>query len=57
MGIHKGTKLKDNPKKDFFKLRLDEQTMDKLNKLSEIKNVSKSEIIRNGVEIQYKNVK
>ena len=53
MGIPKGTKLTDAPKNHTLKFRYDDETEKKLNYLSEKKNMSKSEVIRKGIEIQY----
>ena len=53
MGIHKGTKLTQNPKNNTFKIRLDDEISEKLTYLSNKKSISKSEIIRKGIEIQY----
>lgn len=53
MGIPKGTKLTDNPKNKTFKLRIDDETYDKLEILSEEEKKSKSDIIRQGIEIQF----
>lgn len=57
MGIHKGTKLTDTPKDQMIRVRMDGQTVKKLNHLADIQKTSKSEIIRNGIEIQYEQVK
>ena len=57
MGISKGTKLTDNPKNQTFKLRLDEKTGEKLDILSKETKLSKAEVIRNGIELQYENLK
>ena len=56
MGISKGTKLTDNPKNKTFKIRLDEKTGEKLDILSKETKLSKSEVIRNGIELQYENL-
>jgi predicted transcriptional regulator len=53
MGISKGTKLTDSPKNQMVRVRMDEDTVEKLNYLANRKQVSKSEIIRNGIAIQY----
>lgn len=53
MGIHKGTKLTDNPKNKMIRVRMDEGTTEKLDYLSETQKTSKSEVIRKGIEIQY----
>lgn len=57
MGISKGTKLTDNPKNKTFKLRLDEKTVEKLDILSSETKLPKAEIVRNGIELQYENLK
>ena len=53
MGIHKGTKLTDNPKKHTLNFRYDDETEKKLSYLSEKRNLTKAEIIRKGIDIQY----
>lgn len=57
MGIHKGTKLTTTPKTNSLKFRYDDDLAEKLNYLAEKDNTSKSEVIRKGIEIQYKNKK
>ena len=54
MGISKGTKLTDNPKTKTFKVRLDDEIFEKLETISRKDNVSKSEVVRKGIEIQFK---
>ncbi|MCI1958601.1 MAG: hypothetical protein LKJ25_03135 [Clostridia bacterium] len=54
MGIIKGTKLTDNPKNKTIKVRLDESTSNKLDYLSEKESMTKSDVVRKGIEIQYK---
>lgn len=56
MGIKKGTILTDNPKGNTLKFRLDDETMDQLRIIAEKNNVSKSEVIREGIRIQYRNL-
>lgn len=53
MGIKKGTILTDNPKDKTIKIRIDEETSEKLDFLSKKKQKSKSEIVRKGISIQY----
>lgn len=53
MGIKKGTKLTDNPKDYIFKVRMDNSTAQKLETVSEELKISRSEVIRNGIEDQY----
>ena len=57
MGIQKGTKLTDNPKSNTFKIRLDDNTMEKLEYLSKEMRVSKADVIRKGIEIQFEQEK
>ncbi len=57
MGIQKGTKLTDNPKNSTFKIRLDESTMKKLEYLSNEQQVSKADVIRKGINIQFEQEK
>lgn len=53
MGIHKGTKLTDNPKNTTFKIRIDEETAKRLEIVSSEANVSKAEVIRKGIDLQF----
>lgn len=53
MGIHKGTKLTDAPKNQMLRVRINDDTANKLEELAQMHNVSKSEIIRKGIELQY----
>lgn len=53
MGIHKGTRLTDNPKNKELKVRIDESTSEKLDFLIKKKSTTKSDIVRMGIEIQY----
>ncbi len=57
MGIKKGTKLTDKPKNNMLRVRVDEETLDKLDTVCEETKKSRSEIIRNGIEEQYERVK
>jgi len=57
LGIKKGTKLTDNPKNTTFKVRFDEDVTNKLETVSKEMSLSKSEVIRKGIEIQYDNLK
>lgn len=53
VGIHKGTKLTNNPKITTVKARIDKKTLEKLDCLVSEQNSSRSEIIRRGIDIQY----
>lgn len=50
-----GQKIKDNPKDKRIEIRMDDETVRKLDILANEQNVSRAEIIRQGIEIQYKN--
>lgn len=47
----------ENPKDFMFRVRLDDESLKKLNYLSEKQNISKSDVVRNGINIQYENEK
>lgn len=57
MGIHKGTKLTDTPKSHTLKFRYDDATSEKLEYVAEKCKMTKSEVVRRGIEIQYNNEK
>lgn len=53
MGIHKGTKLTDNPKNHTLKFRYDDKTSEQLEYLIKKTGVTRSEVVRKGIEVQY----
>lgn len=55
--MKKGTKLTDNPKDYMLRVRMDSETSEKLIFLSKAMNVSKSEVVRIGIEEQYQKIK
>ena len=57
MGIAKGTRLTDNPKNITLKIRLDDETSNKLDFLADKKSTSRADVIRKGIEIQYEQEK
>nr|DAH25907.1 MAG TPA: antitoxin [Caudoviricetes sp.] len=57
MGIHKGTKLTDTPKDKMLRIRIDAETENKLDEVCRHTRKSKSEVVRNGIEIQYAEIK
>lgn len=57
MGIHKGTKLTENPKNHTLKFRYDDETSEKLEFLAKKNDITKSEVVRKGIEIQYNSSK
>ena len=54
MGIKKGTKLTDNPKDIVYQIRVDEETDRKARAVCEKDSISKSEVVRQGIELRYK---
>ena len=57
MGIKKGTKLTDSPKDKILRVRIDEDTDNKLKSICKKTNKSKSEIVRDGIDEQYAKIK
>ena len=56
MAIKKGTKLTDNPKDYMLRARMDAETVEKLDTVCKIQNKCRSEVVREGIEIQYRAV-
>lgn len=52
-----GQKIKDNPKDYMLRTRLDEETVKKLDYSAEKFNVSRSEVVRRGIENEYQKAK
>lgn len=48
-----GQKLTDNPKDKRIQIRMDKDTIEKLDCLASEQNSDRSKIIRQGIEIQY----
>lgn len=57
LGIHKGTKLTNTPKDRTLKVRFDLETENKLNFICEKTNRTKAQVIRDGIEKQYEEIK
>lgn len=57
MGIKKGTKLTDTPKDILYQIRVDEETDKKVKSICEKEGISKSEAIRQGINLKYKSLK
>ena len=53
----KGQKIKDDPINKLVNFRINDETNKQLEFVSQKNNVSKSEVIRKGIEIQYKELK
>ena len=56
MGIKKGTKLTETPKDFMLRVRLDGQTLTQLDRCCEVKGLSRSEVVRQGIQEQYAKV-
>lgn len=54
--IKKGTKLTDKPKDKLIQIRVDIETLDKIDYVVEKSGLTRSEIIRKGIDYQYKKV-
>lgn len=52
----KGQKIKDNPKDYMLRTRLDQKTLQKLDAVALEKTTTRSEIVRIGIEMQYKEI-
>lgn len=57
MSSKAGRKKKDSPKDYMLRVRLDNETLDKLNYTAEKLNISCSELVRRGIEAEYLKVK
>lgn len=55
--MKKGTKLTDNPKDYMLRVRLDNETVDKLDTVCQEEGLTRSEIVRKGIEEQYQKIK
>lgn len=53
----KGQKIKDDPINKLVHFRINDETNKQLEFVSQKNNVSKSEVIRKGIEIQYNELK
>lgn len=52
-----GQKLTDKPKDTMLRVRVDKETLEKLDYLAAEQNSDRSKIVRQGIEIQYEKVK
>ncbi len=57
MGIKKGTKLTDNPKDHMLRVRIDKETLEKLDAICAEVKTSRSGVVREGIEQQYAKIK
>ncbi len=57
MSPRTGRPKSENPKGDFVGVRLDRQTVEKLDEVVKLKKSNRSEIIREGIELIYSDTK
>lgn len=57
MSPSKGEKVKEDPINKLIHLRVNNETIEKLDYVSAKTGTSKSEVIRNGIDLQYKKLK
>ena len=55
--MKKGTKLTDTPKDYMLRVRLDAETVEKLDTICQKQNINRSEAVRNGINKQYQEIK
>lgn len=55
--MKKGTKLTNKPKDYMLRVRIDKDTLCKLDEVCKNENSTRSAIVRKGIEIQYLNKK
>ena len=53
MSPRTGRQKSDNSKDVMFRVRLDKDMVEKLEKASENLNITKSDVVRNGIESEY----
>lgn len=53
--MKKGTKLTSNPKNFMLRVRVDQLTLLKLDAVCKQKNKTRSEVVRDGIDIQFRN--
>lgn len=56
-GLKKGTKLTDSPKDYMLRVRMDEKSVEMLDAVCDKKKLSRSEVVRQGIEKQYAEIK
>ena len=56
MGIKKGTKLTNTPKSILYQIRVDGETDSKVKAVCKKEGISKSEAIRQGIDLKYRNL-
>lgn len=57
MVAKKGRPVSENPKDYMLRVRMDEQTLQQLDECCEAENLSRSEVIRKGIQEQHSKLK
>lgn len=57
MVAKKGRPVSENPKDYMLRVRMDEQTLQRLDECCEAENLSRSEVIRKGIQEQHSKLK
>lgn len=57
MVAKKGRPVSENPKDYMLRVRMDEQTLQQLDKCCEAENLSRSEVVRKGIQEQHSKLK
>lgn len=57
MVAKKGRPVSENPKDYMLRVRMDEQTLQQLDECCEAENLSRSEVVRKGIQKQHSKLK
>lgn len=57
MVAKKGRPVSENPKDYMLRVRMDEQTLQQLDECCEAENLSRSEVVRKGIQEQHSELK
>ena len=57
MVAKKGRPVSENPKEYMLRVRMDEQTLQQLDECCEAENLSRSEVVRKGIQEQHSKLK
>lgn len=57
MVAKKGRPVSENPKDYMIRVRMDEQTLQQLDECCEAENLSRSEVVRKGIQEQHSKLK
>ena len=57
MVAKKGRPVSESPKDYMLRVRMDEKTLQQLDECCKVENLSRSEIVRKGIQEQYRRIK